>query len=150
MKEIEYKYLVNKELWAKLEKSEPELIVQGFLSKTKDLVIRIRIKGKKGYLTIKGKTIGVTRTEFEYEIPLSDAKEIISQFTDKHIRKYRYEIVVGSHTWEIDEFQENLKGLILAEVELKSEEEIYEIPNWVTEDVSLDSNYYNSVLIDKC
>ena len=101
-------------------------------------------------MTLKGKTVGVTRTEFEYEIPLLDAQEIISQFTDKHIRKYRYEILVGSHTWEIDVFQENLNGLILAEIELRSEEEVFDIPKWVTEDVSKDSNYYNAVLIDKC
>lgn len=150
MVEIEYKYLVNKDIWANLNKPEPELIVQGFLYKSKELVVRIRIKENKGFLTLKGKTIGVTRSEFEYEIPITDAEEIMSQFTDKSIRKLRYEIKIGNHTWEVDEFKGKLDGLILAEIELTREDEPYEIPNWVTKNVSHDENYYNSMLIEKC
>ena len=150
MKEIEYKYTVNKKRWEQLEKPIPELIVQGFLHNTPDLVIRVRIKGIKGYLTLKGATVGVTRTEFEYEIPLGDAEEIIQTFTSRHIRKNRYEIIQGNHLWEVDVFEGNLGGLVLAEIELSSEDEKFEIPNWVLEDVSHDPNYYNAVLIQKC
>ena len=150
MNEIEYKYLVNKSAWALVEKSEPELIVQGFLTKSKECVVRIRIKGTKGFLTIKGQTVGITRQEFEYEIPVKDAESMLESLIDKHIRKYRYEIDVAGKTWEIDEFQGPLKGLILAELEVNSVNEKFELPNWVTTDVSTDPNYYNAVLIDKC
>lgn len=150
MVEIEYKYLVNKALWESLEKPIPELIVQGFLYKSKELVVRIRIKGNKGFLTLKGKTVGVTRSEFEYEIPLVDAEDIMAQFTEKSIRKLRYEIKIGEHIWEVDEFKGKLDGLVLAEIELSSEDEAYEVPKWVTENVSHDKNYYNSILIEKC
>ena len=150
MQEIEYKYLVDAEKWEQLKKPEPSLIVQGYLHKSKEITIRVRIKGDKGYLTIKGQTVGVTRTEFEYEIPVNDAEEMIAQFTDKHICKYRYEIPFGDHLWEVDEFHGKLKGLTLAEIELASEDEAYEKPDWITEDVSTDPNYYNAVLIEKC
>ena len=150
MKEIEYKYLVNKSAWALIEKPEPELIVQGFISKSKDCVVRIRIKGSKGFLTIKGQTIGITRQEFEYEIPIEDAESILKLFIDKSIRKHRYEIEVAGKKWEIDVFQGPLEGLILTELEVSSVHETFELPNWVTTDVSTDPNYYNAVLIDRC
>lgn len=149
MKEIEYKFLVDRELWERVEKPVPQLIVQGYISKSEESTVRVRIKGDKGFLTIKGKTVGIQRTEFEYEIPVSDAEEMIQLFTEKHIRKYRYEIVVHGKTWEVDEFHGNLEGLILAELEVTSEEEFFEKPHWVTEDVSTDPNYFNAVLIDR-
>lgn len=148
--EVEYKYLVDKAKWETIEKPSPELIVQGFLRRDKDLVIRIRIKGTKGYLTIKGKTTGITRTEFEYEIPLSDAMELLENFTDKQIRKYRYEIEHQGMTWEVDVFEGKLEGLILAELEVESEATIFSKPPWVTDNVSDDPNYYNAVLIERC
>jgi CYTH domain-containing protein len=148
--EIEYKFLVDKAAWELLEKPEPSLIVQSYLHKSEKMAIRARIKGAKGYLTLKGATVGVSRTEFEYEIPLSDAEEIIAGFTDKHIRKLRYEIHLGNHIWEVDVFEGNLEGLILAEIELNSEDEHFERPNWIGKDVSTDSSYYNAVLIDRC
>lgn len=150
MKEIEYKYLVDIEKWNKIVKPKGELIVQGFIYNSKECVVRIRIKGKKGFLTLKGETKGITRKEFEYEIPLNEAEEIIKSFTQKHIRKIRYEIPYHSHIWEIDVFKGPLKGLILAELEVKSENEKFTIPDWVTENVSSDPKYYNAVLIEKC
>ena len=150
MKEIEYKYLVDEKLWQEVEKPEPELIVQGFVSRTEDSVVRVRIKGAKGYLTIKGKTVGITRQEFEYEIPLNEAEEILKSFTSKEIRKHRYEIAIGKHIWEVDEFHGKLEGLVLAELEVSSEEEQFELPTWVTQNVSTNPEYYNAVLIDKC
>ena len=148
MKEIEYKYLVDLAKWTALQKPEPELIVQGFICNSVEKTVRIRIKDNKGFLTIKGKTDGITRTEFEYEIPLTEAELILSEFTSKQIRKLRYEILVGNHTWEIDVFEGHLSGLVLAELEVQSESEKYILPEWITEDVSLDSQYYNAVLIN--
>jgi CYTH domain-containing protein len=148
--EIEYKFLVNEEKWNALSKPEPSLIVQTYIHKSKEVTVRVRIKGTSAFLTIKGKTTGVSRSEFEYEIPISDAEEMIEQFSTKHIRKYRYEIPMGKHIWEVDVFEGKLKGLTLAEIELDSEDEIFEKPDWVTKDVSLDASYYNAVLIEKC
>ena len=148
--EIEYKFLVDKDTWNTSEKPEPSLIVQAYIHNSKELTVRVRIKGNQGFLTIKGATVGVTRSEFEYEIPVEEAKEMISQFSEKHIRKLRYEIPFGKHMWEVDVFEGKLTGLILAEIELKSEDEAFEKPNWVGEDVSTDEGYYNAVLIEKC
>lgn len=148
--EIEYKYLVDKDIWADVKKPPPELIVQGFLYKSKDLTVRVRIKSNKGFLTIKGATKGISRSEFEYEIPLQDAESLIQQFTDKHITKHRYRIDYKGKTWEVDEFHGKLEGLILAELEVNSEHEKFEMPEWAKEDVSRNPNYFNSVLIDKC
>lgn len=148
--EIEYKFLVDEDKWNVVKKPEPSLIVQAYIHNSKELTLRVRIKGNQGFLTIKGATVGVTRTEFEYEIPISDAEEMISQFSEKHIRKLRYEIPMGNHTWEVDVFEGKLSGLILAEIELKSENEAFQKPNWVGENVSTDEEYYNAVLIKRC
>ncbi|MFT6922276.1 MAG: adenylate cyclase [Crocinitomicaceae bacterium] len=148
--EIEYKFLVDREKWNALSKPEPSLIVQAYIHNSKEVTVRVRIKGTSAYLTIKGQTIGVSRSEFEYEIPISDAEEMIKQFSTKHIRKYRYEIPMGKHTWEVDVFEGKLEGLILAEIELNAEDEAFETPDWITEDVSTDASYYNAVLIEKC
>ena len=150
MKEIEYKYLVDQSKWDELIKPEPQTIIQGFLSRSKELVVRVRVKGEKGYLTIKGKSEGIARTEFEYLIPVDEAKAMLAEFADKQIIKKRYEINVDGKTWEVDEFEGALEGLILAELEVESEDENFTLPDWVTKDVSTDPNYFNAVLIDKC
>lgn len=150
MKEIEHKFLVDSEIWASIVKPKPSLIVQAYITRSVDCTVRVRIKGAKGYLTIKGKTEGISRTEFEYEIALEDAEEMIVSFTDKHIRKQRYEIEHDGRLWEVDVFHGNLYGLIVAELEIESEEDEFELPDWVTKNVSTDPNYYNAVLIDRC
>ncbi|MFT5778890.1 MAG: adenylate cyclase [Crocinitomicaceae bacterium] len=148
-KEIEYKYLVDSQKWEAADKPIPELIVQGFLTKSIDCTVRVRIKGSKAYLTIKGKTVGISRTEFEYEIPVEDAENMISEFISKSICKKRYEIPFEGRTWEVDVFEGHLSGLILAELEVDSEEERFNLPEWATENVSEDKNYYNAILIDR-
>ena len=148
--EIERKFLVNKAKWELVNKPAPNRIVQAYLVRTPEKTIRIRVKGEKGFLTIKGPTVGISRSEFEYEIPLNEANELIEQFADKVIEKYRYEITVGNHLWEVDEFHGKLEGLMIAEIELTSEEETFEKPDWVTEDVSLDQQYFNSNLVERC
>ena len=148
MKEIEYKFLVDDKKWSAIEKPSPSLIVQGFIAKSKESTVRIRIKNEAAFLTIKGKTVGITRSEFEYEIPVSDAEQMLLEFTDKQIRKKRYIIPFKGNNWEVDVFEGHLSGLILAELEVQSENEKFELPIWVTKNVSEDERYYNAVLID--
>ena len=149
MQEIERKFLVDPAAWDTLKKPLPSKIAQGYLSTDPEKTVRIRIKGSKGFLTIKGKTQGITRSEYEYEIPLADAEELLKSFTEKTILKDRYEILVDQHLWEVDVFHGKLEGLVLAEIELNSEEEHFTFPNWVTIDVSSNPAYYNSNLIKK-
>jgi CYTH domain-containing protein len=148
MKEIEHKFLVDHNKWELIEKSTPQLIVQGYISKSEEKTVRIRIKGDKGFLTIKGKTVGISRNEYEYEIPVSDAEKILIELTDKRIRKLRYEITFRGRTWEVDVFEGHLTGLILAELEVEDEDERFDLPDWITSDVSNDKRYYNALLID--
>lgn len=148
--EIEYKFLVDPEKWNILKKHDPQLIVQGYIHSTKEVTVRVRIKDKKGYLTIKGKSEGISRSEFEYEIPLRDAEALIENFTPRHIRKNRYEVHHAGNKWEVDVFHDKLEGLIIAELEVESLEDTFDLPEWVTKDVSNDPEYYNAVLIEKC
>lgn len=150
MKEIEYKFLVDHEAWKDCEKPEPEEIIQTYVARTETTTVRIRTKGKKAYLTLKGKTVGRTRSEYEYEIPVAEALEMMEQFTTKSLRKLRYHIPHNGRVWEVDVFQGKLEGLIIAELEVESEEESFDLPDWVTHDVSDDPQYFNSVLIEKC
>lgn len=147
--EIERKFLVDTNQWESLEKPAPQRIRQGYLSASEGLTVRVRTKGSTGYLTIKGKTTGISREEFEYEIPLQDAEQLLDSFTDRSIDKWRYEIQHAGKTWEVDVFLGALSPLILAEIELSSEDEVFEKPSWVTEDVSLDPQYYNANLINR-
>ena len=147
--EIERKFLVKEQLWEAIEKPSPSRIVQAYIVNSAEKTVRIRIKGTKGFLTIKGPTQGISRSEFEYEIPLKDADELISTFAEKVIEKFRYEISFKNHLWEVDVFTGKLEGLYLAEIELNSEDEHFELPEWVGEEVSIDPNYYNSNLINK-
>lgn len=145
--EIERKFLVDKEKWESVKPQSGEKIYQGYLLSTKALTVRVRVKGDKGFFTIKGETVNISRSEFEYEIPKEDVKAILNQFCDKWIEKTRYEINVGSHLWEVDEFDSPQKGLLLAEIELTSEEEEFQLPNWVTEEVSDKPEYYNANML---
>ena len=148
--EIERKFLVDKLEWEKVTKPVPKRIVQAYILNSPEKTVRVRIKGSKGYLTIKGATVGISRSEFEYEIPLTEAQEMIDLFAEKTIEKTRYEVQVGKHLWEIDEFHGKLTGLLIAEIELESENEAFKKPNWVLEDVSTDINYFNAQLIERC
>lgn len=148
-KEIEYKFLVDSHQWEALKKPAPQRIVQSYLHNTPEYTVRVRIKESQGYVTIKGATKGVSRTEFEYEIPVQEAEAMIETFQLSHIRKKRYEIPFGNHLWEVDVFEGALEGLVLAEIEVSEEGEYFERPSWVTTDVSTDPKYYNAVLINK-
>lgn len=147
-KEIERKFLVTGELWRKGHMGISYR--QGYLSIDPDRTIRVRtIDNRKGYLAIKGKTVGTSREEFEYEIPLDDANQLLEHFCRKPlIEKRRYKILFGRKIWEVDEFAGKNQGLILAEVELKDENEEINLPEWVEEEVTGDPKYYNVNLVE--
>ena len=147
MKEIERKFLVDKKKWTAIAKPEPILIIQGYISKTESNVVRIRTKDQKAYLTIKSATVGISRNEYEYEVPINEAQEMIQQFCPKYIQKNRYEIPFSKHLWEVDEFILPNKGLLLAEIELKSEHEQFSLPDWLGKEVSHDPSYFNSNML---
>lgn len=143
--EIERKFLVNHSLWQ--PPNNGILYRQGYIYTRNGNTVRVRIAGDKGYLTLKGKTQGMARSEFEYEIPLDDAKEMLDILCDRPlIEKIRYKIKVDNLIWEIDEFLGDNQGLLLAEVELSSEHQEVNLPLWITEEVTQDSRYYNSNL----
>jgi len=146
MQEIERKFLIQGDFKSLADKKIR--IIQGYLSSAPERTVRIRIKDKKGYITIKGigNESGVSRLEWEKEIPLAEAQELLKICEQGVIDKTRYLIKVGKHTFEIDEFYGDNEGLILAEVELKSENEQFEKPNWLGKEVTGDLKYYNSML----
>lgn len=143
-REIERKFLV-KDSWQ--PKSEGVKIAQGYLSTVPERTVRVRIKGEKGYLTIKGKNTGISRAEFEYEIPRQDAEELLAMAEQPILDKTRYLEKQGDSLWEIDVFAGENEGLVVAEVELPSEEADFERPAWLGEEVSGDVRYYNANLI---
>lgn len=144
-KEIERKYLVRDNSYQLA--STPVLYMQGYLSNNPERVVRVRVAGNKGYLTIKGKNDGITRMEFEYEIPAADAEQILHNLCeDTLIEKNRYRYEYKGCIWEIDEFLGNNEGLVIAEVELDSEEKTPPKPEWVGDEVSGNPRYYNSNL----
>lgn len=145
--EIERKFLVKKEKWQAIRPSNGELIIQGYLQKDPNKTVRVRVKNNSGYITIKGKSKGITRLEFEYEIPVNEAKEMIQEFCDRFIEKTRYFFEHEGFTWEVDEFLSPKKGLVLAEIELNSEEQKFSLPNWIDKEVSDDLQYFNSNMI---
>jgi len=142
--EIERKFLVKGEYKSHAVRSFS--IVQGYLSSVTGRTVRIRIKGDKGFITIKGKSneSGLSRYEWEKEIPLNEAEELLLLCEPGAIDKTRYEIPVGKHIFEVDEFYGDNMGLILAEVELDSEDESYTTPDWLGIEVTGDRRYYNS------
>jgi adenylate cyclase len=144
-KEIERKFLVDKDKLPPL--SNPQNIIQGYIPSS-NATVRVRINNDKAFLTLKGKTKGISRSEFEYPIPIEDAKDILDELCIKpYIEKKRYNIHIGKHIWEIDVFEGQHEGLIVAEIELSSEDEAFEKPSWVIKDVSHDYRYKNAYLV---
>lgn len=145
-KEIERKFLVKTAAWK--PQNEGIHFKQGYLNTQKERVVRVRIEGDKAKLTIKGVTTGVTRSEFEYVIPVEDASLLLDNLCEKPlIDKHRHAEVHGGKTWEIDVFHGDNEGLVVAEIELKSETETFVRPNWAGEEVSSDPRYFNSNLL---
>ena len=145
--EIERKFLVNGEF--RHFSTVETRIVQGYLSSVPERTVRIRIKGDKGFITIKGigNESGATRYEWEREIPVSDAKELLSLCEPGVIDKTRFLVKHGEHTFEVDEFYGENEGLTVAEIELDSEDEEFDRPVWLGAEVTGDKKYYNSMLM---
>jgi len=144
-KEIERKYLVTSMQWKEL--AAGTLYRQGYLNSQKERVVRARTMGEKAALTIKGITVGATRLEFEYEIPMDDCNQLLELGEQPLIEKTRYKVEHGGLIWEIDEFHGVNDGLTVAECELESEDQQIDKPDWVGEEVTGDPRYYNSNLI---
>ena len=144
--EIERKFLIDIN---KVDLSDNGCYIkQGYIQTTDKTVVRVRIKNQEAYLTIKGENQGLKRLEFEYQIPIEDAHQMIDELCSKNvIDKTRYELKVENHIWEIDIFHGQNDGLIVAEVELESENEDIFLPDWVVKEVTNDAKYYNSNLI---
>lgn len=147
MIEIERKFLVKSDAY-KQEAQKQKVIVQGYLSSNPERTVRVRIKGEQGYLTIKGKSneSGLSRYEWEKEIPLEEAEQLLLLCEKGIISKTRFEIKIGTHTYEVDEFYDDNEGLVIAEIELSNEQETFDIPDWLAEEVTNDKRYYNSYL----
>lgn len=143
--EIERKYLVKDPSFKELSVSKHRLI-QGYLNRDPYRTVRVRLKDDKGYITVKGKTIGETRLEFEYEIPHEDALELMELCESPVIDKTRYIVPFGNFLWEVDEFHGKLDGFTLAEIELPGVDTEFNIPTFIGKDVTGDPRYYNSNL----
>lgn len=147
MIEIERKFLTTSDAF-KREAFAQNRIAQGYLSSVPERTVRVRIKGDKGFLTIKGASneSGISRFEWEKEIPIDEAQKLLLLCEKGVIDKTRFEVKVGSHIFEVDEFYGENEGLIMAEIELGSETETFEKPGWLGKEVTNDNRYYNSFL----
>lgn len=147
MIEIERKFLVISDDY-KSAASAKNQIAQGYLNSNAERTVRVRIKGEIGFLTIKGKgnETGMSRFEWETELSLLEAKPLLALCEKGKIEKTRYEVEVGNHVFEVDDFHGENAGLVIAEIELKSEDEVFEKPHWLGEEVTNDERYYNAYL----
>jgi CYTH domain-containing protein len=144
-KEIERKFLLKNDSWRSLVQGKK--CRQGYLNRVEERVVRVRTIDDKGFLTIKGITRGAVRAEFEYDIPIAEAEAMLDHLCEKPlIVKKRYKIKFGGLIWDVDEFLGENQGLIVAEVELESEDQPFEKPSWIGEEVTGDPKYYNSNL----
>ena len=145
--EIERKFLVKSDAFKKQAKAQTK-IIQGFLNTDPERTVRVRIKGNKGYLTVKGKgnVTGTTRFEWEKEISRGEATSLIDLCEPGVLEKIRFEVAVGKHIFEVDEFLGENMGLVMAEVELQEENEVFKKPNWLGDEVTGQTKYYNSQL----
>ena len=146
-KETERKFLVKGDFKPFLSKQTR--IVQGYLSSVPERTVRVRIKGDKGYITIKGigNASGASRFEWEKEVPVNEIEELLKICEPGVIEKIRYLVKAGPHKFEVDEFHGDNQGLVLAEIELGSETEAFQKPAWLGEEVTGDTRYYNSMLM---
>lgn len=148
-REIERKFLVINDDYVSMSNDRVH-IMQGYLSVRKEATVRVRLWNDSGFITVKGSNRGAVRSEWEYPVPASDARDMLERLADGGIiDKTRYIVPFGNHTWEVDRFHGRLEGLVLAEVELDSEYESVELPSFVGEEVTADPRYYNSNLSAK-
>jgi len=145
-KEIERKFLVDVTRWRDVKKPEGQTLRQGYIVTDPNKTIRVRIAGSRGFLTIKGVTVGATRSEYEYEIPVRDAEELLDGFVVSELSKIRYTLLFKNRVWEVDEFLGDNAGLFVAEIELASENDVFDVPDWAGREVTGEERYYNSNL----
>lgn len=143
--EIERKYLVAGDGW-RAQASQATHFSQGYLSRDPARTVRVRMAGPRAFLTIKGATTGATRAEFEYAVPVDDARQLLAMSDGPVVEKVRHLCVVDGMTWEVDEFLGTNAGLVLAEIELTSEDQAFTRPAWLGEDVTGDARYVNANL----
>ncbi len=145
--EIERKFLIDTNKLPPL--TNGYTIKQGYIQTADHTTVRVRIRNQDAFLTIKGKSVGASRLEFEYPIPLQDANDMLNALCQSSvINKTRYLVEHEEHTWEVDVFEGSNKGLVVAEVELESEDEAFTLPSWITKDVTDDIRYFNSNLVE--
>lgn len=145
--EIERKFLVSSDDWRQTADSGTAFR-QGYLIGAKKASVRVRIEGEQANLNIKSATLGVRRMEYEYPIPLAEAQEMLDTLCEQpQIEKVRYRVSCEGHTWEIDVFAGENEGLVVAEIELQAEDEVFSRPAWLGEEVSGDTRYYNVCLV---
>lgn len=142
--ETERKFLVSGDEWR--SRGVPVPYAQGYLARGNRITVRIRIAGESAFLTVKGPVEGISRPEFEYPVPVEDAREMLNLCPDPVIEKTRSRIPHASHVWEVDEFSGKNSGLVIAEVELSSPDEDVVLPSWIGPEVTGDPRYYNSNL----
>lgn len=146
--EIERKFLLKNDGW-RTDADEGIHMVQAYMGSNEKSSVRIRIQGDSANINIKSKTPGIQRSEYEYFIPMDEAKEMLESLCDKPcMEKTRFHVMHDEHEWEIDVFAGDNQGLIVAELELDSVEEDFSLPDWIAEEVSDDSRYYNICLVD--
>lgn len=143
--EIERKFLVQGTAWAT---ANGRRLTQGYLNRDKRRTVRVRVDGELGYLTIKGESVGATRTELEYPIPVADAQALLDLCDGPLIDKTRHTVVHAGMVWEVDEFHGDNQGLVVAEVELTHEAQAFESPPWLGVEVTHDARYFNSALVN--
>jgi adenylate cyclase len=141
--EIERKFLVIGDAW---REAPAVFYSQGYLNRDKARTVRVRIAGEEAFLTIKGQSVGASRAEFEYPIPVTDARNLLALCEQPLIEKYRRKISYEGFIWEVDEFLGENQGLVVAEIELPSEDAVFAIPKWVGAEVTSDPRYFNSNL----
>jgi adenylate cyclase len=142
--EIERKYLVDLSKWSPADQGTK--MIQAYLGLAPNPTVRIRISGEKAFLTIKGRSASISRPEFEYEVPVDDASEMLKLAISNPVEKTRYEVMHDGFLWEIDVFSGKNTGLVVAEIELESENQQILKPDWILEEVTYDERYYNSYL----
>ena len=141
--EIDRKFLVTGDAW----RAAPGVrYSQGYLNRDKARTVRVRIAGDRGFLTVKGVSVGATRAEFEYPVPLADAEAMLRLCDGPVVQKTRHVVVHGGMVWEVDAFIGDNAGLVVAEIELASEDQAFALPDWVGAEVTGDARYFNSSL----
>ena len=147
--EIEHKFLIKDETW-RTEADQGKLYRQGYLTSGPEAAsVRVRIEGTEAKLNIKSKTVGNKRLEYEYSVPVSDAEEMLDKLCKKPlIEKRRYLVTHHDLVWEIDEFMGDNEGLVVAEVEVRHEDQVIDLPDWIGKEVTEDTRYYNACLVN--